>query len=128
MSKLKRINSADAPAAIGPYSQAIVAGEFLFASGQLPVNPKTGNVDSDDVTAQAHTVFKNAGAVLKEAGLTYSDVVKTTVFITDMKDFAAVNAVYAEYFSEPYPARSCVQVVALPKGVKVEAEFIAKLD
>ncbi|MCH5350592.1 MAG: RidA family protein [Clostridiales bacterium] len=128
MSKLKRINSADAPAAIGPYSQAIVAGGFLFASGQIPVNPKTGNVDSDDVTAQAHTVLKNAGAVLKEAGLTYSDVVKTTVFITDMKDFAAVNAVYAEYFKEPYPARSCVQVVALPKGVKVEAEFIAKLD
>ncbi|MCH5158779.1 MAG: RidA family protein [Clostridiales bacterium] len=128
MSKLTRINSADAPAAIGPYSQAIVAGGFLFASGQIPVNPKTGNVDSDDVTAQAHVVLKNAGAVLKEAGLSYSDVVKTTVFITDMKDFAAVNAVYAEYFSEPYPARSCVQVVALPKGVKVEAEFIAKLN
>ena len=128
MEKIKQINTTDAPAAIGPYSQAIATGGFLFASGQLPVNPKTGNVESDDVTAQAHAVFKNIGAVLKEAGLKYGDVVKTTVFLTDMSDFAAVNAVYAEYFSAPYPARSCVQVVALPKGVKVETEFIAKLD
>ena len=128
MSKLNRIVTQDAPAAIGPYSQAITSGGFLFASGQIPINPKTGNVESEEVTEQAHTVLKNVGAVLKAAGLGYSDVVKTTVFITDMKDFAAVNAVYAEYFAEPYPARSCVQVSALPKGVKVEIEIIAKLD
>ena len=128
MSKIKQIATENAPAAIGPYSQAIISGGLLFASGQLPVNPKTGNVESDDVTAQAHAVFKNIGAILAEAGLSYSDVVKTTVFITNMGDFAAVNAVYAEYFTAPYPARSCVQVAALPKNVKIETEFVAKLD
>lgn len=128
MSKLKQIVTENAPKAIGPYSQAIAAGGFLFASGQIPINPKSGEVESDNVTEQAHVVFKNIGAVLKAAGLNYSDVVKTTVFITDMKDFTAVNAVYAEYFTAPFPARSCVQVSALPKGVKVETEVIAKLD
>lgn len=128
MSKIKTISTSNAPAAIGPYSQAVVAGKLLFASGQIPIDPATGKVESEKVEEQAHAVFKNIGAILGAAGLTYSDVVKTTVFLTDINDFAAVNEIYAKYFTSPFPARSCVQVAALPKGVKIETEIVAELD
>ncbi len=126
MSTKKQVNTTDAPAAIGPYSQAILTEGLLFASGQIPINPATGNIESDDVAAQTEQVLKNIGAVLAECGLTYSDVLKTTVFLTDLNDFATVNGIYGEYFKQPYPARSCVQVGALPKAAKVEIEFVAK--
>lgn len=124
----KQLTTDAAPKAIGPYSQGIICGKMLYASGQIPVDPKTGNVDGDDVTTQAHRVFSNIGNLLKAANLGFSDVVKTTVFLTDLNDFATVNGIYGEYFKEPYPARSCVQVAALPKGVKIEVEVIAALD
>lgn len=123
----KQINTNQAPTAIGPYSQAIIAGDTLYASGQIALDPQTGEVVSDDVTVQSERVFKNIGAILESAGLDYSDVVKTTVFLTDLGDFGTVNKIYGEYFRPPYPARSCVQVAALPKGVKIEAEIVAKL-
>ncbi|MBV8211866.1 MAG: RidA family protein [Verrucomicrobia bacterium] len=119
------VSSADAPAAIGPYSQAIEAGQLLFCSGQLPIAPKTGNLIGEDVSAQARQVLENLGAVLKAAGTSYAYVVKTTVFLTDLNDFTAMNQVYGEFFSEASPARSTVQVAALPKGAKVEIEAIA---
>ncbi len=127
MNKIEQIKTSDAPAAIGPYSQAVIAGGLLFASGQIPIDPATGRVESEEVAAQADAVFKNIGAILKAANLSYSDVVKTTVFLTDINDFAVVNSIYARYFTEPYPARSCVQVAALPKDVKIETEIVAKL-
>ena len=126
MSTKKQVNTEKAPSAIGPYSQAILTEGLLFASGQIPINPATGNIESDDVAAQTEQVLKNIGAVLAECGLTYSDVLKTTVFLTDLNDFATVNGIYGEYFKQPYPARSCVQVGALPKAAKVEIEFVAK--
>lgn len=121
------IGSSDAPQAIGPYSQAIVTGNMLYASGQIPINPASGNIEATDIKAQAHQVLKNIGAVLSAADLKYSDVVKTTVFLTDLNDFGAVNEIYGEYFSQPYPTRSCVQVAALPKSAKIEIEIIANL-
>lgn len=127
MSKIRRISTKNAPAAIGPYSQAVLAGKTLYASGQIPINPETGNIESDDIKEQAHRVFKNIGAILAACDASYSDVVKTSVFLTDLNDFAVVNDIYAEYFKEPYPARSCVQVAALPKGAKIEAEVIARI-
>lgn len=120
-----QVSTKNAPAAIGPYSQAIMTDKYLFASGQIPIDPATGNIESDDITAQTEQVMKNISAVLAECGLDFSDVVKTTVFITDLNDFATVNAIYGKYFAAPYPARSCVQVAALPKGAKIEAEVIA---
>ena len=126
MSTKKQVNTKNAPAAIGPYSQAILAGDMLFASGQIPIDPATGNIVGDDIAAQAHQVLKNIGAVLAECKLDYSDVLKTTVFLTDLGDFGTVNGIYGEYFKAPFPARSCVQVGALPKGSKIEIEFIAK--
>ena len=119
------VSSADAPAAIGPYSQAIGAGQLLFCSGQLPTVPKTGDLIGDDVSAQARQVLENMGAVLKAGGSSYAHVVKTIVFLTDLNDFAAMNKVYSEFFPEASPARSTVQVAALPKGAKVEIEAIA---
>ncbi|MES9995137.1 Rid family detoxifying hydrolase [Desulfovibrio aminophilus] len=116
-----------APAAIGPYSQAIKAGGFVFASGQIPLVPETGEVDGADVKTQARRSLENLTAVLKAAGASLEDVVKTTVFITDMAEFPAVNEVYATYFPANAPARSCVAVAALPRGVKVEVEAIAQL-
>lgn len=121
---LKKISTEKAPAAIGPYSQGIIANGMLFASGQIPINPATGNVEGDDITSQAELVMKNVGALLAEAGTDYSNVVKTTCFLADMGDFAAFNEVYARYFTEK-PARSCVAVKALPKGVLCEVEVIA---
>jgi 2-iminobutanoate/2-iminopropanoate deaminase len=119
------VSSADAPAAIGPYSQAIEAGQLLFCSGQLPTVPKTGDLVGEDVSDQARQVLENMGAVLKAGGSSYAHVVKTTVFLTNLNDFGAMNKVYAEFFPEASPARSTVQVAALPKGAKVEIEAIA---
>lgn len=119
------ITTSGAPSAIGPYSQGIKIGNFLFASGQVPIIPETGEVFKGDIKDAVHLVFKNIGAILAEAGLTYDNVVKTTVFIKDMNDFAAVNEVYGSYFKKPYPARSCVEVARLPKDVGVEIEVIA---
>lgn len=116
----------NAPAAVGPYSQAINCGDFVFLSGQIHLVPETGLVAKGGLEAQAHQMFANIKAVLAEAGMSLSNVVKTTVFMTDLSQFAAFNAIYAEYFKAPYPARSCVEVSALPKGVLVECELIAK--
>ena len=116
----------NAPAAVGPYSQAIDCGDLVFLSGQIPLVPETGLVAKGGLEAQAHQMFANIKAVLAEAGMSLSNVVKTTVFMTDLSQFAAFNAIYAEYFKAPYPARSCVEVSALPKGVLVECELIAR--
>ena len=116
----------NAPAAVGPYSQAIDCGDLVFLSGQIPLVPETGLVAKGGLEAQAHQMFANIQAVLAEAGMSLSNVVKTTVFMTDLSQFAAFNAIYAEYFKAPYPARSCVEVSALPKGVLVECEVIAR--
>lgn len=123
---LKKISTEKAPAAIGPYSQAVIAGDLLFASGQIPINPATGNVEAVGIEAQAEQSMKNVGEVLKAAGVSYDNVVKTTCFLAEMADFAAFNEVYAKYFTEK-PARSCVAVKDLPKGVLCEVEVIAYL-
>lgn len=120
----KVISTSSAPAAIGPYSQAILVNDILYASGQIPVNPATGEIVGDTIEAQAEQVMKNVGAVLKEAGMTFEDVVKTTCFISDMKDFGAFNEVYAKYFTGK-PARSCVAVKEIPKKVLCEVEVVA---
>ena len=121
------INTNDAPAAIGPYSQAIKAGNMLFISGQGPFNPKTLEIVDGDVKAKTSQALENIGAILKEAGADFSDVVKTTVFIKDMNEFSQNNEVYAKYFGENKPARSCVEVARLPKDIKIEIELIAVL-
>ena len=121
------ISSPDAPAALGPYSQAVKAGNTLYLSGQLGIVPATGNLASDDVCDQARQALVNIKAVLAAAGATPANVCKTLVFLTDMADFAAVNKVYAETFGTEPPARSCVAVAALPKGAKVEIEVLAVL-
>lgn len=124
----KRIVSTDkAPAAVGPYSQAVAAGGLLFCSGQIPLDPATGKLVSGGVAEQAEQVMKNLSAVLAAAGATTSDVVKTTCFLADMADFAAFNAIYATYFSADFPARSTFQVAALPLGARVEVEAVAVL-
>lgn len=123
---LKKISTDKAPAAIGPYSQGIIAGDILFASGQIPINPATGNVEAEGIEAQAKQAIINAGEILKAAGIGYENVVKTTCFLAEMSDFAAFNKVYEEYFTEK-PARSCVAVKELPKGVLCEVEVIAYL-
>ena len=119
----KRIHTDDAPAAIGPYSQAIDLGNVIFTSGQIPVAPD-GSVSSD-ISQQTRQALLNLKAVVEAGGSSFDKVIKTTVFITDMTQFGAINAVYSEFFTEPYPARSCVQVAALPKGVSIEIEAIA---
>ena len=124
----KVISTKDAPGAVGPYSQAIRAGSMVFCAGQIPLDPKSGQIESQDVGEQAKRVLENIGAVLKAAQLDYSHVVKTTVFLTDLADFQIVNAIYAGFFRENPPARSTVQVSALPKGAKVEIEVIAVGD
>lgn len=123
---MKVVSTEKAPAAIGPYSQARIAGALVYTSGQIGIIPETGAV-AEGLEAQAHQVFKNLTELLKAAGSDMSKVVKTTVFIKDMNDFAAINAIYAQYFAEPYPARSCVEVARLPKDVLVECELIAEL-
>ena len=123
---MKKVYTSNAPEAIGPYSQAIICGNMLFTSGQVPINPATGNVETEGITDQATQVMKNLAAVLEEAGTTFEKVVKTTCFLADMADFAAFNAVYAEYFTSK-PARSCVAVKTLPKNVLCEVEVIAEI-
>ncbi len=118
------IHTASAPAAIGPYSQAIQMGDLLFTSGQLGIIPETGEL-AQGVEAQTEWALKNLGAILAEAGMSYANVLKTTVFVADLADFAKVNAIYQQFFASDYPARSCVQVAALPKGGLVEIECIA---
>ena len=121
----KVIATKNAPAAIGPYSQAVQVGNMLFASGQLGLDPATGNFAEGGVKEQTVQAFKNVHAILEEAGLSINDVVKTTVFLADMSDFAAMNEVYAQYFTTNPPARSCVEVAKLPKDALVEIEVIA---
>lgn len=123
---MRKISTDKAPAAIGPYSQGIIVDHFLFASGQIPINPVTGNVEAEGIEAQATQVMKNVGALLTEAGIDYTKVVKTTCFLAEMADFSAFNAVYEQYFTEK-PARSCVAVKQLPKDVLCEVEVIAYL-
>ncbi len=122
------ISSPDAPKAIGPYSQAVRAGQLLFLSGQVPSDPATGLIVEGDIAAQTRRVFENLGAVLKAGGRSFADVVRTTVFLADMNDFSAMNEVYGQYFKEPYPARATVQVARLPKDSKVEIDLIATFD
>ena len=121
--EIKAVSTVNAPAAIGPYSQAIAAGDFVYLSGQLGVDPATGNLE-EGVEAQAERAISNMKAILSEAGLDITRVIKTTVFLKDMGDFAAVNAIYAKHFQQPYPARSCVQVAELPKAGLVEIEAV----
>ena len=123
---MRKISTDKAPAAIGPYSQAIISGNLVFTSGQIPINPETGNVDAQGITEQTEQVMKNLDAVLTEAGASFASAVKTTCFLADIKDFAAFNEVYARYFTEK-PARSCFAVRDLPKGVLVEVEVIAEI-
>lgn len=122
--EIKKISTENAPAAIGPYSQAILVGNMLYTSGQIPINPATGAVEATDIDSQAEQVMKNLGAVLAAAGSSFEKAVKTTCFLADMADFAAFNEVYARYFVT-CPARSCVAVKTLPKNVLVEVEVIA---
>lgn len=122
-----KVQTNNAPAAIGPYSQAVVVGNLVFTSGQIPLNPETGNLEGENITQQTHRVCKNLQAVLTAAGSSLKKAVKTLCFLSDMADFAQFNEVYAQYFTEK-PARSCVAVKALPKGALVEVEVIAEKE
>ena len=122
---MQPVTTTSAPGAIGPYSQAIRAGDFVFLSGQIPLDPATGRIVSDGIVDQTHQVLKNLGAVLEAAGAGYSRVVKTTVYLTDMGEFNAMNQVYAEYFGAPAPARATVQAARLPRDVRVEIDAVA---
>lgn len=124
---MKIINSNKAPGAIGPYSQGVVCGDFLFASGSIPLNEKGEFIGENDIKAQTKQVLKNMSAILKEEGLDFKDIIKTTIFITDMSNFSALNEIYGEVFSDHKPARSCVAVKELPKNALVEIEFVAKI-
>ncbi len=124
---MKKISTDKAPAAIGPYSQGIIANGMLFASGQIAINPATGEIEGTDIVAQTTQVMKNIGALLEAAGVDYTKVVKTTCFLADMADFATFNEIYAQYFTEK-PARSCVAVKTLPKNVLCEVEVIAVVE
>lgn len=123
---MKEIKTSNAPAAIGPYSQAIVVGNMLFTSGQIPIDPKTGEIP-DGVEAQARQALTNVKNLIEAAGASIDNVVKTTVFIKNMDDFAKINEIYAQYFTEPFPARSCVEVARLPKDVLLEVETIVEI-
>ncbi len=120
-----RVLTTEAPAPIGPYNQAIRSGDFLFCSGQIPIDPATGELVTGDIVAQTHRVMQNVRAVLAAGDATFADVVKTTIYLVDMNDFAAVNAAYGEYFTGVAPARSTIAVAALPKGSRVEVEVLA---
>ncbi len=122
------VQTTHAPAAIGPYSQAVRAGSFLFISGQIPLDPGTGQITEGGIGAQTHRVMRSLGAILEAAGAGYDRVVRTTVFLTDLEDFEVVNEVYGGYFRDSAPARATVQVAALPKGVSVEIDTIAHLE
>lgn len=119
------ITSPNAPAALGPYSHAVLSGDTLYTSGQIALIPETGTLAGDTIEVQAEQIFRNLEAVLSAAGMTFANVVKTTVFLTDLDDFAAMNAIYATKFPQNPPARSCVQVAKLPAGAKMEMELIA---
>jgi len=121
----KVINTNNAPAPIGPYSQAISAGNFVFVSGQIPLDPSTGEIVSENIKAETKQVMENIRAVLLEAGLNFNNIVKTSIFLTDMQTFAQVNEIYGTYFTDQFPARETVQVAALPKNVNVEISVIA---
>lgn len=121
---MKIIQTNSAPAAVGPYSQAVETDNFVFASGQIALNPATGEM-AEGIEAQAHQALKNAQAVIAASGAKWKNVIKTTVFITNIDDFGKVNEIYATYFKQPYPARSCVEVSKLPKGALIEVEVIA---
>lgn len=123
---MKVVSTEEAPSAIGPYSQAIISDGHVYTSGQIAIIPETGELAAG-LEAQAHQVFKNLSELLKAAGSDISKVIKTTVFIKHMDDFAAINAIYAQYFTQPYPARSCVEVARLPKDVLLECEAIAEI-
>ena len=125
MTQRTRIATSDAPAAIGPYSQAIATGELIFCSGQVALDPASGELVGDDVRAQTRRALENLSGVLRAGGSSLADVVKTTVFLVDMGDYAAMNEVYGEFFSSEAPARSAVAVAALPRGARVEVEAIA---
>jgi 2-iminobutanoate/2-iminopropanoate deaminase len=122
------VSTPSAPAAIGPYSQAIRAGSLLFVSGQIPIDPATGSMIDGDIAAQTHRVFQNIGAILTAAGASFDQVVRATVYLADMNDFGVVNEVYGTYFSSPAPARATVQAARLPKDARVEIDVIASLD
>lgn len=124
----KQISTKDAPEAIGPYAQGVKIGELLFTSGQIPIDPKTGALVEGDITKQMHQVMKNLQAVLKAADGDFPNVVKATIFLTDLNNFSLINGIYESYLTKPYPARSCVEVSALPKGAQVEVELIAHLN
>ncbi len=121
----KIVSTKEAPAAVGPYSQAIRCGAMLFCAGQIPLNPQSGQIESEDISAQTKQVMQNVSALLRAANLNFGHVVKTTIFLTSMGDFQTVNEIYASFFKENPPARSTVEVSALPKGAKVEIEVIA---
>ena len=127
MPALKQVSTPNAPGAIGPYSQALQAGDFLFLSGQIPLDPATGTVVEGGIAEQTHQVLKNIGAVLSASGSSYAQVVKTTVFLQDMADFATMNEIYGGYFSAPAPARSTIQAAGLPRAVRVEIDCVAYL-
>ena len=122
------ISTKAAPAAIGPYSQAIIVGNLVYTSGRIPIDPATGSIVEGGIKEQTRQSLTNVQAILKEAGQTMANVIKTTVFMADMNDFADMNAVYAEFFTEPYPARSAVAVKTLPKGALVEIEVVAEIS
>ena len=123
---MKTVSTKNAPSAIGPYSQAVICGNMVYTSGQIPINPLTGLIEAEGIAEQTEQVMKNLGAVLETAGSSYAKAVKTTCFLTDISDFAKFNEIYAQYFTEK-PARSCVAVKELPKGALVEVEVIAQI-
>jgi len=123
----KQVNTSSAPAAIGPYSQGVIAGNLLFVSGQIPINPADGSLVSDSLESQANQVFENLRAIIQEAGTSFEHVLKLTIYLTDLENFAAVNKVMENYFNEPYPARATVEVSRLPKDVQVEIDAIVEL-
>jgi 2-iminobutanoate/2-iminopropanoate deaminase len=123
----KQVNTSSAPAAIGPYSQGVIAGNLLFVSGQIPLNPSDGSLVSDSLESQANQVFQNLRAIIQEAGTSFEHVLKLTIYLTDLENFAAVNKVMENYFSQPYPARATVEVSRLPKDVEVEIDAIVEL-
>jgi 2-iminobutanoate/2-iminopropanoate deaminase len=125
--KHQAVQTANAPRAIGPYSQAIRSGELLFLSGQIPLDPSTGELVSGGIDVQTRRVLDNLGAILESAGGSFADVVKTTIYLVDLAEFAAMNGVYESYFTQPAPARATVQVAALPKGARIEIEAVARL-
>jgi 2-iminobutanoate/2-iminopropanoate deaminase len=124
----KIINTKKAPSAIGPYSQAVWAGDFLFTSGQIALIPETGEMDNQSIETETHRVIKNLTALLEEAGLSFHHVIKVSIFIKDMNDFARINEIYASYLQEPYPARETVEVARLPKDARIEISVVAKRD